>query len=269
MEIIETNIPTEHQKLDIMRLWNREYPRRLALHAVEDFDKYLEPLQRQKHYIAQENGEVVAWAFQFWREGEPWFALIVQSDRQGQGIGHTMLQMLKANHVKLCGWVIDQDNEPKANGEYYRSPLVFYLKNGFSFLPAQRLETEKMSAVKIMWEVPSVSPKEILNRWIGLFNAADAHGIAELYADDAVNHQVANEPVEGKVAIRNMFLHEFAAAKMVCIPENIFEDGEWAILEWKDPKGLRGCGFFHVRYNKIIFQRGYWDKLSFDRLLEN
>ena len=45
--------------------------------------------------------------------------------------------------------------------------------------------------------------------------------------------------------------------------ENIFEDGEWAIMEWKDPLGLRGCGFFHVQNDKIVFQRGYWDKLSF------
>jgi hypothetical protein len=28
---------------------------------------------------------------------------------------------------------------------------------------------------------------------------------------------------------------------------------------------LRGCGFFHVRGDKIAFQRGYWDKLSFAR----
>ena len=35
------------------------------------------------------------------------------------------------------------------------------------------------------------------------------------------------------------------------------------LLEWKDSLGLRGCGFFHVVNGKILFQRGYWDKLSF------
>jgi hypothetical protein len=60
-----------------------------------------------------------------------------------------------------------------------------------------------------------------------------------------------------------MFAAEFAAADMLCIPENIFEDGEWAILEWRDPLGLRGCGFFRVVGGLIVFQRGYWDKLSF------
>lgn len=113
--------------------------------------------------------------------------------------------------------------------------------------------------------VMNVSPKEVLEKWIGLFNDADANGIAELYHETAVNHQVANEPVSGKEAIREMFRTEFATAEMVCIPENLFEDGEWAILEWRDQLGLRGCGFFHIIDGKIRFQRGYWDKLSFLR----
>lgn len=76
---------------------------------------------------------------------------------------------------------------------------------------------------------------------------------------------MAEEPVNGREAINAMFEKEFAHADMHCIIENLFEDGEWAILEWKDPLGLRGCGFFHVTDGKIKFQRGYWDKLSFLR----
>lgn len=107
-----------------------------------------------------------------------------------------------------------------------------------------------------------------MEKWIAAFNKADVVGISNLYSEDAINHQVANEPVEGKEAIRAMFTKEFAAAEMVCIPENIFEDGDWAILEWKDPKGLRGCGFFKIQNDKIVFQRGYWDKLSLYRLYD-
>ena len=62
-----------------------------------------------------------------------------------------------------------------------------------------------------------------------------------------------------------MFVNQFATVKMVCIVENIFEDGEWAIMEWKGPLGLRGCRFFHIQNDKIIFQRGYRDKLSYLR----
>lgn len=113
-----------------------------------------------------------------------------------------------------------------------------------------------------------MTPREVLEKWIRLFNEADSENIAELYAENAVNHQVANEPVMGRDAIREMFKQEFGSAEMVCIPENIFEDGEWVILEWKDPKEMRGCGFFHVKEVKIVFQRGYWDKLSFHRLYD-
>ena len=60
-----------------------------------------------------------------------------------------------------------------------------------------------------------------------------------------------------------MIATAFSIADMTCITKNIFEDGEWAILEWKDPLGLRGCGFFKVIEGKIKFQRGYWDNLSF------
>jgi len=108
-----------------------------------------------------------------------------------------------------------------------------------------------------------MTPKVLIKEWIKRFNAADIEGLIELYAPDAVNHQVVMEPLRGKDAIRKMFVIEFARAKMVCIEENIFESGEWAILEWKDPLGLRGCGFFKIKDDRIIFQRGYFDQLSF------
>lgn len=111
-----------------------------------------------------------------------------------------------------------------------------------------------------------MSAKKIVEMWVEAFNSGDADAIAEFYSEDAINHQVVELPVEGKEMIREMFSREFSQAEMTCLVENIFEDGEWAILEWKDPLGLRGCGFFHVQKGKIIFQRGYWDKLSFLRM---
>lgn len=110
-----------------------------------------------------------------------------------------------------------------------------------------------------------MTPREVVELWVQAFNRADTDGLAAFYAEEAVNHQVAEAPVRGQSAIRDMFAAGFASAKMVCIVENIFVDGEWAILEWRDPLGLRGCGFFHVVAGKIVFQRGYWDKLSFLR----
>jgi limonene-1,2-epoxide hydrolase len=111
-----------------------------------------------------------------------------------------------------------------------------------------------------------MSPREIVKMWVDAFNSADLKRLIDFYAEHAVNHQVANEPVVGRHAIQRMFEEEFGKAKMVCIPENIFEDQNWGILEWCDPQGLRGCGFFQFEGEKIILQRGYWDKLSFHRL---
>lgn len=77
-------------------------------------------------------------------------------------------------------------------------------------------------------------------------------------------------PKVGRDAIRAMFASEFAGSDMFCIAENIFDstdaDGAtWAILEWRDPNGLRGCGFFKVEAGKIAFQRRYFDRLTFLR----
>ena len=52
-----------------------------------------------------------------------------------------------------------------------------------------------------------MTPKEILQEWIDCFNAADAVALANLYAQDAINHQVANTPVIGKTAIHKMYTH--------------------------------------------------------------
>jgi len=110
-----------------------------------------------------------------------------------------------------------------------------------------------------------MSPKEVVRAWVAAFNTGDVEALAALYAEDATNHQVVRLPVTGREAIREQFASEFAEADMTCVVENLFQDGDWAILEWRDPRGLRGCGFFQVIEGEIRFQRGYWDQLSFLR----
>ena len=46
---------------------------------------------------------------------------------------------------------------------------------------------------------------------------------------------------------------------MVCLVEAIHEAGEVCALEWRDPKGLRGCGFFTVRDGRVAAWREYFD----------
>ena len=111
----------------------------------------------------------------------------------------------------------------------------------------------------------NMEPREIVKRWVSAFNRGDADEIAQFYLENAINHQVVQEPMLGRDAIREMFALEFDRATMVCQIENLFQDGEWAILEWTDPKGLRGCGFFNIVDDQIVFQRGYFNELSFLR----
>lgn len=96
-----------------------------------------------------------------------------------------------------------------------------------------------------------MTPKELVRVWIERFNAGDTEGLVDLYAPGAVNHQVVTEPLVGREAIRRMFETEFASARMVCVEEHLLEDGDWAVLEWSDPLGLRGCGFFLVQNDQI------------------
>jgi len=112
----------------------------------------------------------------------------------------------------------------------------------------------------------TMTPKELVKEFVQRFNDGDAAGLAELYANDAINDQVVfSRPLQGREEIRQMFELEFSRATMVCIQEQIYEAGDTAILQWRDPLGLRGCGFFQVRNGQIVHQKGYFDQLSFFR----
>jgi steroid delta-isomerase-like uncharacterized protein len=124
-------------------------------------------------------------------------------------------------------------------------------------------------------------PKEVLNQWLEFINSHDAEKLSSLYHDDAVNLQVAiGVPLIGKMAIHNDFVNFFKHNPDTFTKvENLFEDGEWAILEWSgggtfhfpgNPAHgktfkLQGCGFFRVIDGKIKFQRGYWDKATWHK----
>lgn len=104
-----------------------------------------------------------------------------------------------------------------------------------------------------------MTPREVIEHWVALFNAGDAEAISTLYAEDAVNHQIPLGPVVGRNAIADFHRETFAGGPLTCQPINLVVGGDWAALEWVDPDGFRGCGFFQVRDGLIVHQRGYWD----------
>ena len=101
-------------------------------------------------------------------------------------------------------------------------------------------------------------PKEVIQKWVEAFNEGNAEKLAEFYHEEAINHQVTNQPVVGKTAIHKMFEGEFNQADMNCIIENIFEDNDWGILEWiKLPDGhhhIYHC--YHTVWPLVPFQPG-------------
>ena len=78
------------------------------------------------------------------------------------------------------------------------------------------------------------SARDVVQAWVDAFNKRDALAAAELYHDDAVNTQVATgRPAVGRQAILEELLAFFRAfPDNYTRPLNLFEDGEWGILEW-------------------------------------
>lgn len=134
-------------------MWNNEFPEKLKYQDVADFDNYLKNLTKQSHIImVNEDQKIKGWYFDFIRDNEKWFAIILDTKFQGKGLGNKILDIAKEKESELNGWVIDHRNDVKQNGEFYQSPLSFYLKNGFEQLIENRLENERISAVKIKWK---------------------------------------------------------------------------------------------------------------------
>lgn len=153
MKITNTHKLNQEQKEQILQLWNNEYPEKLAYKSIDGFESYLEKLNEVNHFILLNDDEKIqGWAISFERENETWFAIILSENLHGKGWGTKVLNELKQNKKELNGWVIDNSNDKKLNGNFYKSPLEFYLKNEFEVLSDTRLELEIMSAVKIKWK---------------------------------------------------------------------------------------------------------------------
>lgn len=104
----------------------------------------------------------------------------------------------------------------------------------------------------------SMRPKDVVQCWVEAFNRADADTLARFYTEDAINHQVPENSIEGREAIRRMFTDGFATAKMVCLIER------YSRMVKGDPRTAThlawAARFLSPGQGKIVFQRGYWDK---------
>lgn len=148
--IVTTDVLDNAYKQALLRMWNNEYPAQLALADVASLDEYLAGLEHVMHYLLVEDGQVLVWAETFSREGMRWFAIIADKDAQGKGYGRQMMVLLMEKEPILNGWVTDHDRYVKIDGTPYASPIGFYKRLGFE-VRGERLETDKLSAVRIVW----------------------------------------------------------------------------------------------------------------------
>jgi hypothetical protein len=71
---------------------------------------------------------------------------------QGKGWGSKFLTRAKERNTELNGWVIDNDDEVKQNGEKYKSPIEFYRKNDFAIRTEIQLKKKDINGIKVIWK---------------------------------------------------------------------------------------------------------------------
>lgn len=153
MKFFEAKVLSEDQKLDIVELWNNEYPKGLSFSELTEFDQYLDDLSDKNHILlCEESGRVKGWLIYFVRDNEQCFAMLMDSSLQGQGIGSKILSLAKERNSELNGWVIDTNKEPKQNGKNYKSPIGFYRKNDFEIRMDIQLKKKNINGIKVIWK---------------------------------------------------------------------------------------------------------------------
>jgi GNAT superfamily N-acetyltransferase len=152
MRLLQTAALTPAQKEGLLQLWNLEYPQHIGHADRASLDRYLDSLSKAQHFLLDDEARpLIGWLAVFERQQAPWFALIINSQYQGQGCGTHLLALAKAQYPELKGWVIDHDEYHKANGQPYLSPIGFYEKNGFVILREVRADSPTLSTIQVQW----------------------------------------------------------------------------------------------------------------------
>jgi GNAT superfamily N-acetyltransferase len=152
MEIVKQTYLTADQKEAALKIWNAEYPARLQMPGMADFDDFLYSLIDAQYYLLIDDDKKIAgWAATFMAGPVTSFFIMLDSAYHGKGYGTNLLAELKKDNQQLFAWAIDHDNDVKAGGTPYPSPINFYLKNGFMVNNDLRLENDVLSAVNILW----------------------------------------------------------------------------------------------------------------------
>jgi GNAT superfamily N-acetyltransferase len=152
VRIVQLTALDDHQKSQLMGLWNREYPASLAQKSMGDFEDYLSKLVDSCHIVIQSDEiEILGWYFDFMRDGHRNFGMVLDAKIQGAGFGKKLLTRAKSIQNELQGWAVESTVYKKSDGSLYKSPIDFYRKMEFEILPEIKFERDTFTAIKIKW----------------------------------------------------------------------------------------------------------------------
>ncbi len=107
------------------------------------------------------------------------------------------------------------------------------------------------------------SPKAIALKWLQTFNEKDCDELLNLYYAHAYYKRIPGRDLVGKDEINDYLIKLCLIQDFYLESQNVLEDGQWAVLEWKDLYGRCGCEAFQIVNGQIVCQREYWDEAKF------
>lgn len=151
--IIHTQVLNQQQQLELLKCWNEVYPVNLKFDDLGKMKIYFDGLQKLEYFLLIDSSiPAIAFSFRFIRDEEMWLTMLMPTSMQRKGYGSILLEELTENINSISAWVVDHDKDVKADGSPYISPLPFYWKERFEIQESVRLETDTISAAKLVWK---------------------------------------------------------------------------------------------------------------------
>lgn len=151
--IIHTQVLNQQQQFELLKCWNEVYPLNLKFDDLGKMKIYFDGLQKLEYFLLIDSSiPATAFSFRFIRDEELWLAMLIPPSMQGKGYGSILIEELTENINSISAWVVDHERDVKADGSPYISPLLFYLKERFEIQEGVRLETDTISAAKLVWK---------------------------------------------------------------------------------------------------------------------
>ncbi len=151
--IIHTQVLNQQQQFELLKCWNEVYPLNLKFDYLGKMKIYFDGLQKLEYFLLIDSSiPATAFSFRFIRDEELWLAMLIPPAMQGKGYGSILIEELTENINSISAWVVDHERDVKADGSPYISPLLFYLKERFEIQEGVRLETDTISAAKLVWK---------------------------------------------------------------------------------------------------------------------